>query len=105
MVELCCPHCGSRLAAFELPEAAGWNAPFHLACFNDDCSYYRRAWEWMKGRYGVWAAYRYRLDPATGASSPLPVWSPDALKDRILDVEVDVTPAPGPGAETVGGAP
>ncbi len=101
MADLTCPHCRSRLLPFELPEAAGWSAPFHLACFNDDCSYYRRAWEWMKGRYGVWAAYRFRLDPASGTASPLPVWSPDALKDRILDAEVEVHS--GTGSEMAGG--
>jgi hypothetical protein len=42
----------------------------------------------MTETYAVKASYRYRVDPATGAASPLAVWSPDALKDRILDAEV-----------------
>jgi len=45
----------------------------------------------MERRFGVKAGYRYRLDPETGQAQPLPVWSPKALKDRILDVEVTRT--------------
>ncbi len=83
-----CPHCGQPLTPFELPPNTGWQEDFHLACFNDECPYYRRGWERMTETYAVKASYRYRVDPATGAASPLAVWSPDALKDRILDAEV-----------------
>jgi hypothetical protein len=83
-----CPHCGRDLQAFELPDNTGWQTGFQLACFNDDCPYYRRGWVHMKDRYAVAASYRYRVDPETGAASPLAVWSSDALKDRILDADV-----------------
>jgi hypothetical protein len=83
-----CPHCEKPLLPFSLPEEGGWESPFHLACFNDDCPYYRRGWEWMESQYGVRTSYRYRLDPATGSASPIAVWSPTALRDRILDGEV-----------------
>ncbi len=91
MDELRCPFCGEALTPFELPDEAGWKSPFHLACFNDDCPYYTHSWIWMEERFGVKAAYRYRLDPETGKDVPLPVWSPTALKDRILDAEVTRT--------------
>ncbi len=42
----------------------------------------------MQANYAVVASYRYRVDPTTGKPSPLAVWSPDALKDRILDADV-----------------
>jgi len=84
-----CPHCGQALRPVELPDAAGW-APLQLVCFNDACGYYVRSWSWMERRYGVRAGYRYRLDPATGTASPIPVWSPAALRDRILDAGVTV---------------
>jgi hypothetical protein len=93
-----CPHCGEPLTPFTLPDAGGWDAPFHMACFNDDCSYFRRGWEWMESRFGVKASYRYRLDPASGRSSPLGVWSRAALRDRVLDAEVGTEP-PGGAAE------
>jgi hypothetical protein len=86
-----CPHCGESLLPFELPEAGGWQTDFHLACFNDDCPYYERGWERMQAQYSVRCSYRYRVDPATGAPSPLAVWSPTALRDRILDADVTVT--------------
>jgi hypothetical protein len=39
----------------------------------------------MQANYEVRCSYRFRLvDPASGASSPLPVWSNSALRDRIV---------------------
>jgi len=93
MSQLVCPHCNQALTPFSLPDAGGWDAPFHMACFNDDCPYFQRGWEWMESQYGVKASYRHRVDPATGQASPLPVWSRAALRDRILDA--DVTTEPG----------
>jgi hypothetical protein len=83
-----CPHCDQPLLPFSLPEAGGWEAPFHVACFNDDCPYYRNGWEHMEKQYGVKASYRFRIDPASNQASPLPVWSPDAFKSQILDADV-----------------
>lgn len=83
-----CPHCSQKLQAFDLPEATGWTAEFQLACFNDDCGYFIRGWEHMKTNFAVNASYRYRVDPSTGTPSPLPVWSADALKDRIIEVAI-----------------
>jgi hypothetical protein len=90
MKQLCCPHCGAPLQPFELPDQGGWDIEFHIACFNDDCDYYRKGWEWMEEKFGVRSSYRYRLNPASGTASPLAVWSPDAIKSRILDAELTV---------------
>ena len=79
-----CPHCGGPLQSFILPDNSGWQEPARRACFNDDCGYFRRGWNWMEERYGVRASYRYRVNPATGEESPLAVWSPEALRDRIV---------------------
>jgi hypothetical protein len=46
----------------------------------------------MEEHYAVKASYRYRVDPASGHSSPLAVWSADAIKDRILDATVTAKP-------------
>jgi hypothetical protein len=86
-----CPHCQQPLSPFQLPDNTGWQTDFHVACFNDECSYYRKGWEWMEQRYGVKTSYRFRLDPATGKAMPLAVWSPQALRDRLLDAEVSVS--------------
>jgi hypothetical protein len=83
-----CPHCGEILQAFELPPNSDWQTDFQLACFNDECPYYVRGWEWMESQYAVKASYRFRLDPGTGHASPLAVWSPTAVKDRIIDISI-----------------
>ena len=93
--QLECPHCNEPLKPFSLPEDTGWEGEFQLACFNDECPYYVRGWDWMNEKYGVKSSYRYRVVPETAKASPLAVWSPDALKDRILDLE----PAPDEGAD------
>jgi hypothetical protein len=85
-----CPHCRRPLQPFTLPDNTGWQTDFHVACFNNDCPYYRKGWEWMEQRYGVKSSYRFRIDPATGKASPLAVWSPEALRSRILDADVTV---------------
>jgi hypothetical protein len=99
-----CPHCSQPLTPFCLPEDGGWDGRFQLACFNDDCPYFARGWVWMEAQYGVRSSYRYRLDPASGQASPIPVWSRTALRDRIIEDDVlaaspgqDVIPGDAPG--------
>lgn len=79
-----CPHCKATLARFALPEA-GFDHEYDYACFNDDCPYYVRGWTWMFEQFGVKTSYRYRVDSQSGLASPIPVWSPTALRCRILD--------------------
>lgn len=95
MEEPRCPHCDAPLQPFELPDNTGWQTDFHVACFNDACPYYQRGWEWMEQRFGVKSSYRYRIDPATGKASPLAVWSPQALRSRILEADISVSEANG----------
>jgi hypothetical protein len=89
-----CPHCNTPLQAFKLPDNTGWQDEIHFACFNDDCPYYRRGWEHMTETYSMKVSYRYRVIPETGKSSPLPVWSPEAMRDRILDAEITAERVP-----------
>jgi hypothetical protein len=80
-----CPYCGARLSRWIPPIEADWGEYPHLVCFNDDCPYYVKGWEWMKSQYDQKVSYRYRYDPQTGESGPLPVWSANALKNRIME--------------------
>lgn len=93
-----CPHCGgplSRLCFDELASDHAWD----LVCFDDGCPYYVRGWAWMAEHYGVMASYRFRRDGRSGRESPLPVWSPSALRGDLLPDDDDEAP---PGLETRG---
>jgi hypothetical protein len=78
-----CPHCGSPLKRWRVPEDATWREEFLLVCFNDDCSYYKEGWDWMKQEFGQVGSYRYMVNPTTGASSMIPVWSDSATREMI----------------------
>ena len=80
-----CPHCGSRLAKWLVPEDTNRSEEFLFVCFSDDCPYYREGWSWMKEQFSQQASYRYMVSPVTGAASMVPVWSPDALRELIVD--------------------
>lgn len=83
-----CPHCGAVLSRWGTPPASSWGETWHWVCFNDACPYFVEGWTWMATQYNVHASYRFRLDPETGQCGPLPVWSAEAHRDRIL-TEVD----------------
>jgi hypothetical protein len=80
-----CPHCGSRLKRWLVPEDTNWSEEYLFVCFNDDCPYYREGWDWMKEQYSQQASYRFMISPVTGATSMVPVWSPEALRELIVD--------------------
>jgi len=79
-----CAHCDSMLERLEIPDGTGWLEPYHLVCFNDDCPYFVRGWERMEQEYAQHKSYRYRVNPATGKDSPLPVWSNNAMRNFII---------------------
>ena len=80
-----CPHCNQPLKKWRCPEGSSWDAEFLLVCFNDECTYYQRGWDWMKSKYNQSISYRFSLNVVNGSSAPLPVWSNDALKNSIIE--------------------
>ncbi len=86
---LTCPHCGQRLKKWRTPDQTSWGTPFQYVCFNDDCPYYVRGWEWMRTHFNQKVSYRHRYDPSTGESGPVAVWSAQALRSGIIEENDD----------------
>lgn len=80
-----CPHCGVRMLKWYTPPDLTWGTPYQYVCFNDECGYYVRGWEWIQSRYNKTASYRHRFDPFHGSSGPVAVWSKTALRTRIMN--------------------
>ena len=85
-----CPHCDEPLSQWAVPPDSTWHTGFQWVCFSEECPYYVKGWEHMKVNYAQKASYRYRYNPGNDEHGPLPVWSPDAHRDRII--EKDNTP-------------
>lgn len=84
-IPLTCPHCAAQLQKWRVPEEATWVEEYFFVCFNDECPYYQQGWVWMKEQYNQTASYRYMLNPSTGISSMIPVWSDTATRENIIE--------------------
>jgi len=80
-----CPHCGQKLVKWLASPESSWGFVPQLVCFNNECPYYVKGWDWMRTQFQQKVSYRYRYNPQTGESGPLPVFSPDALRSGILE--------------------
>jgi hypothetical protein len=79
-----CRHCGGRLSKWLVPDGSSWVEEYFWVCFNDACPYYKEGWEWMQEQYGQHASYRYAVNPGTGSSLMIPVWSDTATRELIV---------------------
>jgi hypothetical protein len=84
-----CPYCETVFKKWRVPDEASWEEPFFYVCFNDNCSYYRDGWTWMKEKYNQHASFRYAVNPSNGSHAPLPVWSDSAIRELIMEEEGD----------------
>jgi len=78
-----CPYCGAELLPIEMPEESTWGGEIHHVCFNDECEYYTASWPHMKRSGAESTGYRFAITPR-GGCCPVLVWSPVALKNRIV---------------------
>lgn len=83
-----CPYCGEKLNKWAVPDnpfAQTWDNDFMYICFNDECPYFVRGWDHMH-REGNWgSSYRLMYNPEKDCCMPIPVPSPKALKEGIVD--------------------
>ena len=85
-----CPYCGERLKKWEVPHSpfeidCWYEADYLFICYNDDCPYFKRGWEWMWSKMRRNVSYRHMYNPVTRGSSPMPVPTSFALKDGIVE--------------------
>lgn len=79
-----CPHCGKAMKKWASPVESNWGGAIRYVCFEDDCPYYVRGWDWMMQKYGVRSSYRHSLNPENGFAGPLPVCSAEHLRPGIV---------------------
>jgi SAM-dependent methyltransferase len=85
---LCCPHCGAKLRKWAVPDnpfACAWDNDFMYICFNDACPYYVRGWDVMQQEGTSGVSYRLMYNPEKDRCLPVPVPTPRALKEGIID--------------------
>jgi hypothetical protein len=79
-----CKYCGGELSKVLIPQESDWGVEFFMICMNDECSYYVKGWDWMQEQYKVKASYRYKYDPSSDIEGPIPVKSPNDMKDWVV---------------------
>jgi hypothetical protein len=74
-----CPYCGSKMKKWAVPDN-----PFEVT-WDNECPYYVRGWDHMYKTTHRVASYRLMYNPDKDACSPIPVPSPKALRESIID--------------------
>ncbi len=80
-----CPHCGSDLEKWAVPQTpfTQWSSTFQYICFNDTCPHYERGWRAF-ARQGNAGSYRFMYDPDSRTCHSMPVPTPTAFRDSIV---------------------
>ena len=84
----CCPHCGEAMNKWAVPDnpfAYTWDNDFMYICFNDACPYYVRGWDHMYNEGNRGSSYRLMYNPEKDRCMPVPVPTPRALREGIID--------------------
>ncbi len=87
-LHITCPHCGMPMKKWQVPDnpfCQTWDNDFMYICFNDFCPYFVRGWELMYKQTFQTMSYRCMFNPKNRRFSPIPVPSPNALKEGIVE--------------------
>ena len=83
-----CPYCREKLRKWAVPNnpfACTWDNEFMYICFNDACPYFVRGWDIMHREGNCGVSYRLMYNPEKDRCLPVPVPTPKALKEGIID--------------------
>jgi hypothetical protein len=83
-----CPHCGEKMLKWAVPDnpfEVTWDNDFMYICFNDECPYYVRGWDFMYREGNRGSSYRLMYNPEKDCCMPIPVPTPRALKESIVE--------------------
>ncbi len=83
-----CPYCGTALKKWTVPDnpfCQTWDNDHMHICFNDACPYFVRGWDCMDEEGNRGMSYRLMYNPLKDRCSPIPVPSPMALKEGIVE--------------------
>jgi len=83
-----CPHCGEKMLKWAVPDnpfEVTWDNEFMYICFNDACPYYVRGWDFMYRDGNRGCSYRLMYNPEKDCCMPIPVPTPKALRESIVE--------------------
>jgi SAM-dependent methyltransferase len=83
-----CPHCGVKMLKWAVPDnpfAVTWDNEFMYVCFNDECPYYVRGWDFMYRQGNRGCSYRLMYNPERDCCMAVPVPTSRALRESIID--------------------
>ena len=83
-----CPYCDSEMKKWKVPDNPfypTWDSEFLYICFNDNCEYYLRGWDYMFISGNGRCSYRFMWDPGRDACHPIPVHTRKSLQSGIIE--------------------
>ena len=83
-----CPYCGKSLRKWMVPDnpfCNTWDSDYMYICFNDECPYFVRGWDHMSSQGNIGMSYRLMYYPGKDRCMPIPVPSPRALREGIVE--------------------
>ncbi|MBN2061957.1 MAG: class I SAM-dependent methyltransferase [Deltaproteobacteria bacterium] len=83
-----CPHCNETLKKWQVPSnpfCHTWDSEYMYICFNDECPYFVRGWDFMASQGNMGTSYRLMYDPEKDTCRPIPVPSNRSLREGIME--------------------